>query len=345
MKREKSRTATIYDIASKAQVSPATVSKVLNNKGSISGDTQKRIMEIAEQLHYIPNPAARYLKTKKTNQIMLAIPNVRDLFFLDMIQVVQNTCQKHDYSLLINSSDDSEHEELKMLDNLGNNFIDGLILVSVNYTQMHLDRIKRIKRPVVLCSIGCEALNEFEPLSDFVGVDSRKGIYLATKHLIAQGHTQIGFVGLDVNNQTGNERYHGFLSAMNESHIPIHEEYVKTGGADEIFGNQVGMEYSVMKNSPTAICASADQIVIGLYKAFNKSNILIPDDIAIIGMDDTYIDEVIKPKLSSVNLSPSEIGKSAINLLLQRIEGDDSSMKSVIYQPKLVIRESSKRAL
>ncbi len=341
MKDDKNRTVTIYDIANRANVSSATVSKVLNKKGSISEETQKRILDIAAQLQYKPNPAARYLKTRQTNQIMLSIPNVRDLFFLDMIQVVQSICRANDYSLLINSTEEGEAEEIKMLSNLGHNFIDGLILVSVNYTKKHFEKIKKIKRPIILCSIGSQVAEEFEMLTDFVGVDSKKGIQQSTRHLIEQGHMSIGFVGLDIDNQTGHERYAGFINTMRECGIEVNNDFVKLGGADEVFGYQVGLEYCAMAKRPTALCVSADQIVIGLYKAFQKQGVRVPEDIAIVGMDDTYISDVITPKLSSVNLSQIDIGKSASSLLFQRINGDESTFKSIIYQPKLVIRDSS----
>lgn len=343
MKYDKRKTTTIYDIAIRADVSSATVSKVLNKKGSISIDTQKKIIKIAKELQYTPNPAARSLKTKQTNQIMLSIPSVRDLFFLDMIQIIQSICRKQGYSLLINSTEDGVDEEIKMLANLGNNFIDGLIMVSLDYTKRHFEMIKKINRPVVLCSIGCRVFDEYEMQADFVGVDSKKGIFLATKHLIEQGHTEIGFVGLDVKSQTGNERYFGFIAAMKEYNIEIEEEFIKTGGADEVFGYRVGLEYCKLKKRPTAICVSADQIVIGMYKAFEKEGINVPDDIAIIGMDDIYIADLIKPKLSSVNLSQKEIGKTAVELLLQRLGGEKGSYKSIIYQPKPIWRESSQK--
>ena len=341
MKSNNNQTITIYDIANRANVSPATVSKVLNNKGSISVNTQKKILAIAEQLQYTPNPAARYLKTRQTNQIMLSIPDVRDLFFLDMIQIVQSRCRENGYSLLINSTEEGESEEIKMLTNLGNNFIDGLILVSTNFSKKHFEIIKKTKRPIVLCSIGSQIVDDFELMTDFVGVDAKKGIKLSTKHLIEQGHTEIGFVGLDINNQTGYERYNGFIETMNEHKIKVKDGYIKVGGADEVFGYKVGEEYCTMKKRPTALCVSADQIVIGLYRAFEKHSVCVPEDIAIVGMDDMYITDVIKPKLSSVNMSQIDIGQSASSLLFQRINGDKSTLKKIIYQPKLIVRESS----
>ena len=340
MKNE-NKNATIYDIAEKAGVSAATVSKVLNQKGSISSETQKKIMDIVSDLGYQPNPAARYLKTMETKQIMLSIPMVGDLFFLSMIQKVQSICKANGYSLLINSTEESEDEEIKMLSNLGNNFIDGLILVSVNYTEKHLKMIKRINRPVVLCSIGCEALDKFETACDFVGVDAKKGIVLSINHLIKQGHTKIGYVGQDINCQTGRERYNGFIAAMEENNLEVNQDYVLSGEVNEAFGYEAGMKFLELENRPTALCVSADHIVIGMYQAFDEKSFDVANELAIIGMDDISICKIMKPKLSSVNLAQSDIGTSATELLMKRIEGDNHPYKSIIYQPEMRIRQSS----
>lgn len=341
MNNKKGSTVTIYDIASKASVSAATVSKVMNNKGNISEETRNLIFNIAKECGYAPNVAARYLKTMKTNQIMILLPNVSDPFFLDLINEVQSITKEHDYILTINSTDNDQKEELRVLSNLSNQFIDGLIMIALDYTKEHYDILKKINMPVVLCTIGSGAVDHYETICDYVGVDAKKGIYMAVKHLIEQGHRQIGYAGLMVDHHTGHERYQGFVSAMSEFDCPIIQDYIFTGKPLENFGYKVAKAYTKMEAPPTAVCAASDIIIIGMYKAFEESAVRIPDDIAVIGMDDISLADMLKPSISSVNLAQGQIGKECAEMLYKRINGDKSMYKSIVLQPKLVVRNSS----
>jgi LacI family transcriptional regulator len=343
MSAYKKKTTTIYDIAKTVGLSPGTVSKALNRKGNLSEETRAKVLEVAKELNYMPNPAARYLKKNRTNQIMLSISNMRDSFFLDIIETVQERAKLYDYSIMINFTGDDVQEELKTLKNLGSNFIDGIIMVTINYTQKHFDVIKTLKKPVVLCSMANIPIDNAQLACDYVCVDTRKGIYLATNHLISLGHKEIGYVGIQGDTQTGWERLEGFRTAMKDAGLTINKNHVLIGEANDSVGYNSGVKIANMKKRPTAICAAADILVMGLYKAFDEFNIRIPQDISIIGMDNIYIDSIMKPKVSSVDLSQKEIGRIAARMLFDKIFDQDqaTSMANVVFQPTLVARESS----
>ena len=337
----KKKAATIYDIAKSVGVSGATVSRAINNKGYISDELKERIYKTAKELNYIPNPAARSLKTRRTNQIMLSTIYLRDYFNFDMIEAVQNTAKSHGYSLLLNFTGDNENEEIKMLKNVRENFVDGLILVSLNFTEKHMKEIMNIQYPIVLTGICTNRIVGGEGLFDYVGVDTQKGTYIATKHLISQGHTEIGYVGLPSKIQSWDERYRGFCMAMEEAGLKQREEYIITGGYDENFGYEAGLTYAKLKKRPTAICASADMIVIGLYRAFEHEGIRIPEDICIVGMDNIDLDTLVKPKISSVAIAQADIGRTAAELIFRRLDGSNEPFQDIIFQPRLIVRESS----
>ena len=334
--------ATIYDIASYLNISASTVSRALNNKNSVTAKTRKKVIEAAKLLNYTPNIAARYLKTQKANQIMLSMPYMADEFFVDMISAVQAVAKSNGYSLILEYTENDIEEEIKIIRNVKKNFIDGLIMISLNFTQEHIREIEKLNLPVVLSSICKNRIIGGKGSFDYVGVDTKQGIYLATKHLIEQGHTKIGFIGHDISTQTGEERYKGFCLAMNDSGLFVNKEYIITTGKFSItFGYETGLVFAKMKDFPTAICVSADLIVLGLYRAFEQENIGIPDDISIIGMDNISTTTLLKPKVSTVALSQGEIGRYAANLIFKRLEGSKEPSQNIIFKPRLIIRESS----
>ena len=333
------RSFTIYDIAKKTGFAASTVSRTLNNKGYISEEAKSMIFKAAEELNYTPNPTARFLKMRKTNQIKLSMPHVRDSFYFDMIEAVQNVAKSHGNSLILNYSEDDADEELRMLNNAKKNFVDGLILISLNFTEKHLKEIQKINYPIVLSSISNNWIIG-ETNFDYVGVDTQKGIFMSTKYLMGQGHTRIGYVGLPSNTQVWDERYRGFCIAMEEAGLDINKDFVMTGGYKEEFGYEAGLKYARMKDRPTAICASTDLIVLGLYRAFKQEGLKIPDDISIIGMDNIPLNDMVEPRISSVSLSQADIGRTAAEIIFKRLDGSSESHFNTIFQPSLVIRES-----
>lgn len=338
---KKKKIITIYDIAKLTGVSAATVSNAINDKGFVSGETRAKILKVVQELNYSPNPAARSLKTKKTNHIMLAMNHMRDYFYFDMIDAVHDVAEKYGYSLILNFTEDDEKKELRLLNSLNENFVDGLILVSIIFSEKHLNEMTNINCPVVFSGICNNRLKDSNILFDYVGVDTQMGTYISTKHLISQGHTKIGYVGLPLKIQEWDERYEGFCLAMKESKLEINEKFVILGGYNEQFGFEAGLSYAKLGNLPTAICAASDLIVIGIYKAFEQEGIRIPDDICIIGMDNIDIDTLVKPKISSVAIAQGDIGRTAAELIFKRLNGSTGPNESIIFQPRLIVRESS----
>ena len=342
MKNFKNKHATtIYDIAGYLKISASTVSRALNNKNTVTPKTRKEVIEAAKLLNYVPNIAAQYLKTQKTKQIMISITQLADVFYIDMISAVQAVAKSHGYSLILEYTEEDIEEEIKLIKNVKKNFIDGLIMVSLNFTKEHIKEIKKLHLPIVLSSMCNNRISDGEDLFDYVGVDTKQGIYLSTKHLIEQGHTKIGFIGHDFSTHTGLERYEGFCKAMNEAGLSIEKGYIITGKYIINLGYEAGLIYAKMVDPPTALCASADLIVLGLYRAFDQENIIIPDDIAIIGMDNISTTTLVKPKISTVDLSQGEIGRYAANLIFERLEGSKKPSQNIIFKPRLIIRDSS----
>lgn len=334
---------TIYDIANASGVSPGTVSRAMNNIGYVKEETRQKIEEAAKKLKYTPNRAARTLKTKKTGLILLAIPDTDNPFFVDMIKAVQDIVKHNGYSLVLYYTESKIEDELKALRMLHEHFADGMILINLSFTQKHLKEIETIDCPLVLSNISSMDIGgREEDRFDYIGVDSGKGIYLATKHLIMQGHNDIAYIAGDNSFEVFKERYGGYRKALIESGIKIKEELVFWKNYSELCGYEAVKHFLSLKVKPTAICSANDMMAVGAISALDEGNIKIPDEISIIGMDNIHLASKLKPKLSSVSLSQSEIGRTAVELIFDRLSGKEKGIsKRVIFEPRIIVRESS----
>ena len=332
--------ATIYDIAKAVDLSPATVSRALNGKGYISADSHKKVLQAAKRLNYQPNQIAKSLKTSETRQIILAVSYIEEIFNFEIIAAVQEVVQNNSYSLVLYYTGAREEEELKVIDNLSKNNADALILTSVSISDKVINKINNINKPCVL-SCFCKYDEEDSPF-DYVGVDTQKGIYLAVKHLIDQGHTKISYIGAKIDILEGKERYSGYCLAMEQNGLSIDPDFVFLGEHDELFGYESGRKLLKSGKLPTAICCATDLIAMGIYRAFEDSDIKFPDDIAVTGMDNIQFCTFIKPKLTSVSIVQGEIGRMAANIIFDRLRDNiGEKRKNIIFLPRLIIRESS----
>lgn len=334
---------TIYDIAKAAGVSPGTVSRALNNIGYIKEETRQKVEEVATRLKYTPNRAARSLKTKKTGLILLAIPDTDNPFYVDMIKAVQEVAKYNGYSMVLYYTDGKSSEEVKALKMLHEHFADGMILINFSFSSKHLKEIERITCPLVLSSICKNTIGGHpEDRFDYIGVDTEKGIYLATRHLIMQGHTDIGYIAGPSGFVLFQERFSGYKNALIESGIKYREDLVYWKSYSESCGYEAAKYFLSLERRPTAICCANDIMGIGALAALEDEKIRVPEEISLVSMDNIDITSKLKPKLSTVSIAQAEIGRSAAELVMRRLKGTENRPSiRAIYEPRLIVRESS----
>lgn len=342
-KRDDGENLTIYDIAKAAGVSPGTVSRTLNHVGYIKDETRSRIEKVVREMKFTPNRAARTLKTKKTGLIFLAIPDTDNPFYIDLIKAVQNVAKFNAYSLVLYYTDGKVQDEIKALKMMHENFADGMILVTFHFDQEHLKEIGRINSPLVISGVSAAQLGGREnDRYDYVGVDTGKGMYAATKHLISQGHANIAYIGGVKDLEVFRERYSGYCNALIENGIKIKEDYIFWGNYSESSGYEAGKYFMGMKERPSAVCAANDLLALGAMSAFEDEGLRMPKDMAVVGMDNIDIGFRVKPRLSSVSIAQYEIGRTAAELLMDRLNGNGKRLsRRIIFEPRLVVRESS----
>ncbi len=272
---------------------------------------------------------------------MLSMPDTYNEFYFDIISEANKNCKEKGYSLLLNYHESDQSIIFKMLDNLNGNFIDALILISVDINLELIDRINKARKPIVLSNVSSTPPAIYQGNYDFIGVNTSTAEYLSIKHLIEKGHRRIGYIGHSLDSMLGRERLEGYRLALKQNNIDIDRAIIHTKGYNEIVGYECTLDLLNNSEIPTAISTCNDVLALGVYRALDERNINIPEDISVVGMDDSFVCKIVKPKLSSVSLCPKEIGRISAKLVLEKIENPEKDCEKIILEPSLFVRESS----
>lgn len=325
---------TISDIAKEAGVSIATVSHVINGTKNISEKRRKKILEIIKRHNYVPNSAAINLRTNKTNTIALIISSFLDDYIIKLMEGVSNRAREENYNLLfINTNEDSDYEK-EIIHLLQSGEVDGIILSSAS---IELESLKdyRSSIPIVLLNRTASDNTKYPVIS---GNDFQVG-YKATKHLLEQGHEQIGFIYGIPNVSPTLNRIKGYKAALKEYGIPYDESLLEWGKATKE-GSIEATKTLIEKNpSITALFVQKDLMTIGTIIALREMNLRIPQDVALIGFGDFSSAEIIEPPITVITMPAKKIGEKACETLIEKINKQDHNL-SVEFPCSLIIRKS-----
>ena len=330
---------TIKDVAKIAGVSVGTVSNVLNELETVTEKNKIKVMETIKALGYKPNKIAASLSKKKTMNIGLIIPDVSSPFYSDLIKGVTENLDVHGYNVFLCGSGNDIKKESKILKDLVSMWIDGIILIPVYSDKRDVSEIKKIDAPMVLVNREIDGITK-----DIVIFDNFGGAYEATDFLIKNNHKKIVILNGPKYSKPFEDRLLGWKASMEE-----HDLYKK----NLVFYGDFSVEsgYEMMLRSLNnlkkidAVFASSDLIALGALNALEENNIKVPDDISIIGFGDIYLSKFLKPSLTTIRRPFYNIGKTAVLILLEKIEGksDEKECRKFVIKGKLEIRNSVKR--
>lgn len=332
---------TLKDIAKKAGVSITTVSRVINNKDSIipiKEDTKNKVLEIAADLNYRPNINARSLSTKKSYNLGLILDYL-DPYFSDIVNSIEKRSREKNYNLILSMLNDKSFEEI--INNLlYQSSIEGILIGGTKKLikkNKIFNKLKKLNVPIVLIA------HYFNDIPS-INIDDFKGGYLAAEHLVELGHRRIAIItGPDYKNRKDSrQRLIGYKKALSDNSIKLKKEYIYEGNYSYHSGYQNMKRILSMSELPSAVFASEDQMALGALKAAYETKVKIPQDISLIGFDNIIQSRYSTPSLTTISQPKREMGRSAINLLVDLIENKEaSSSKQQLFDPKLVIREST----
>lgn len=323
--------ATILDVAKMANVSKATVSRVLNNKANVSEEIKERVFKAIEALDFRPSAIARSLVNKRTKMIGLVLPDITNPFFTYLARGVEDAAHRHGYTVFLCNSDNESDVESWYIEKLKDQQVDGIILISSSSDEEKFQVLRNSRIPWVLC----DRINPQAPV-DAVTVDNYEGAVSVVEYLIGKGHKKILHLAGPALAQSAEHRREGYLAKMKESGLTPSVHY---GSFTYESGYQV-MKNLLREEKPTAVFAANDLMAIGAIKAIEELGLKVPDDIAIIGCDDIFLAELYKPALTTLAQPAYQMGVKSMDLLHERIEGLAGPPKHVILNQRLIIRQS-----
>ena len=326
-----------HDIAKKLGVNVSTVSRALNGQKGVSEVLRQKILSLANEQGYSPNPFATSLRYDTTRTIGVVVPDVSFSHFAHIVKRIEAEARKAGYMCIITDTNDSYDNEKECVQHLVNMHVDGIIIClsqeTTDYTHLHMAKARNIA--LVLFDRAADADISSVVIND---ADSARQ---ATRYLINGGARRIAFLGASNKMKQTADRKHGYIEALHERNIPIRKELVKCHDASFNSGLSDTLELLDLPEPPDAIIATHGLLVLSAFHAIMSRKLRIPEDIAIIGYMSDWISEMTTPRLSFVKQNLKEMGVEAFSLLLNQINGDDR-VRRMVVRANLEIRDSTK---
>ncbi|MEG1584419.1 MAG: LacI family DNA-binding transcriptional regulator [Anaerovorax sp.] len=330
----------IKEVAKKAGVSVATVSRVMNHPENVAPATKEKIETVMEEFGYMPNWFARGLNFNRTNTIGLLIPNMLNPGYIEIAKGVEDVAHQKGYMTLLCNVENDSQKEKKYIDALINRKIDGIVLVSSMLNCQEVESIMEQDVPVVIIGEN----KEMSPEIPMVRIDCENAAYKAVKHLIDIGYEDIAIIYGSTPEQENLRKLKGYRQALKENDLQEKEIY-SLEVANSIHGGYIaGKKIIDMEKRPRAIFASSDLLAMGAIDAMRDFEVKIPEDIAIVGFDNIQMSNLIEPKLTTIAKPLHKMGVIGSRLLFDIMEGRDDDekviAKEILLQSKLKIRKS-----
>lgn len=333
MKKEPS----LVDVARRAKVNISTVSRTINKTGKIGADTQARVFKAMKDLRYKPNRVARRLRMRdgSTHLLGLIIPNIQNIFFADLARGVEDVAYRNNFAVLLCNYDEDPDKERFYLDVMQAESVDGIILPPIHETDPAVLQVVENGTPVVCVDRSLSSGN-----LDKVEVDNHSGAFAAVEHMIKQGHRRIGLIGGPADSSTGRERLRGYKDAHVAAGLAVKSELLRFGDYKQQSGQRLTEELLALASPPTALFVCNGLMTAGALESIAARGLKIPKQVAIVGFDELPLADVFNPPLTMVRQPAYEVGKSAAELLLKRIEEPGRPATSLKLLPTLIIRKS-----
>ncbi|MGI6070312.1 MAG: LacI family DNA-binding transcriptional regulator [Blautia sp.] len=335
---------TIFDIAKKAGVSKSTVSRVLNHTGYVKEETRKIVEEVIAENHYMPSSIARNLSMKESSTIGVLIQEVGNPFFGELLEGITEVLDQNSYSMFLCDTDNDFEKQSHALEVMKEQRVKGLILNPTNdfrkaeETNALKKQLQSIGTPTVLLDRQLE-----KAVWDGVYFENYQAAYAATEALIQAGNKTVGTIHGTLYARHGNDRYEGFLQAMEDYQVPVREEYIWDGAFTKKGAYEVTKKAILENRIPDALLLSNNLITMGFLKAISEHGLQVGKDIAVMGIDRIDILDIIKFPLSYVDRDVVGMGRLAAQKLLERIDNPQKPRDITMVPYHLVLNGSEKK--
>jgi LacI family repressor for deo operon, udp, cdd, tsx, nupC, and nupG len=336
--RRRPRAASVKDVASLANVSPKTVSNVVNGIPRVTAETRDRVLRAIEQLGYRPNMAARNLRHGRTGIIALAVPELHVPYFADLSTAIIDLAQDAGFTVLVDQTEGDPAREAAIIEGRVAQLVDGIILSPLSSTPRDLEG-RRDDTPIVLLG------ERVAPgLADHVTIDNVAAAKVATEHLITLGRLRIAAVGAPPIEPVtaGGLRLLGFREALRQAGLPEHQELIMpVPNYFRAEGARAMDRLLAVPEPPDAVFCFSDLMAIGAIRVLHDRGVRVPDDIAVIGFDDIEEGRFSHPRLSTMAPDKASIARESLRMLTERMAGDHSGPRQLTLSAQLIAREST----
>jgi LacI family transcriptional regulator len=326
---------TISDVAREAKVSTQTVSRVLNGKGEIRPETREHVLAVIDRLGYRPNALARSLVTNRTATVGVIVPDIGNPFFADVVRGAEDTAREHGFNVLLCNTDQIPEREESAFLAIEDKWVDGIILCASRLPDERLAQLTRRRQGVVLVS--------HEPVEGAVGAvraDDEAGTMQAVQHLLARGRRRITFLAGKPGGPSHRARLRGFERAILAAALEPGEAQVQYCVSNPTGGYLAARDVLDTRRDVEALLCFNDLVAIGALRACVEAKQTVPEDVYVIGFDDSILASMVQPQLTTVRRPKQEVGARAMELLLDYLNGS-TGQHDIVLPAKLVIRASA----
>lgn len=329
---------TIKEVAKQAELSTSTVSLALRDSSRVTDKTKEKVRSIAKRLHYKRNLLGRAFSLQKTDTIGLVVTDIANVMVAThVILLVEEIASKHGYHVILGNSQGILEKEVEYVNLLSQGKVDGMIIGSVQPNHQHIEELTSRNFPFAL-------LDKYEDKRvNYIAFDDKKGAYLAVEHLIKSGHKRIAYISGPSMILTNKYKLDGYKQALDDYNLSFDDTLVVEGGYTPKDGYRAIGRLLKVKKRPAALFCFNDRVAVGVIKGLEEAGLKVPDDIAIVGFDNSE-DEIfgLNVSLTTIALPQYERAKKATELILEKIEHPDKTREAlrIDLEPELIIRES-----
>ena len=326
----------IKEVADRACVSTATVSRTINGSDVVKPRTAEKILRVIRELGYYPSTQARALASGKSRILGLIISDIINPFFPELVKSFEFAATRHGYEVIIANTDYNPERMATCVRRMIERQADAVAIITSELERHLIDELSRRKVPIVFLDVG-----KVRPLMNNISVEYGKGIREAVQHIVSLGHKRIGFIAGPHTLKSARTRRAAFLKCISECGIEDSQRIVVEGNHKVDGGDKAMTHMLSLSDPPTAVLASNDLTAIGAMRAITRARLRVPDDISLIGFDDIELSLCTQPPLTTIRLSRAELGQKAFDALYRNLSGESSKGEEIKVSKSLILRKST----
>ncbi len=329
-------TVTIYDVAREANVSMATVSRVVNANQNVKPATRKKVLKVIEELGYRPNAVARGLASKKTTTVGVIIPDISNSMYAELARGIEDIATMYRYNIILSNSDQNENKELQLLETMLGKQVDGIVFMSDVISTELLYEMERSPTPIVLAG----SIDESAAIAS-VNIDYYGAAYEAVKKFTDNGHKKIAFISGPLTSMINKEyKLKAYREALSDAGIDFDENLVVE--CNNSYDEGIEAVQTLASHEPTAYFVSNDEMSIGVIHGLEEQGKKIPEDAEVISYENSKLARMARPMLTSVAFPLYDIGAVSMRLLTKYMNDEEIEEKQVILPYRIEERQSTK---